>query len=74
MKQQDEFNPEHRHEHAAEQQMAQNTVKEFAGAEDLLRFDSEQTAVPAAIAERLQKSSADFPKPNRSWWKRLFGQ
>ena len=26
------------------------------------------------IADRLQKSSAGFPKPNRSWWQRLFGQ
>ena len=74
MKQQNEFRPEHKQEQAAEQQMAQNTVQEFATTEDLLRFDARQTVVPAAIAERLQKSSADLPKPNRSWWQRLFGQ
>ena len=73
MKQQNEFRPEHKQEQV-EQQLAQNTVREFATTEDLLRFDADQTAVPTAIAERLQKSSADFPKPARSWWKRLFGQ
>lgn len=74
MKQQNEFNSEHRQEHAAEQQMNQNAVREFAGVEDLLRHDAAQTAVPAAIAERLQKSTADFPRPSRSWWRRLFGK
>lgn len=73
MNQQNDFRPEHKQEQL-EQQLAQNTVREFANADDLLRFDSAQTAVPAVIAERLQKSSADLPKPNRSWWKRLFGQ
>jgi hypothetical protein len=74
MKQQNEFDSEHEQEHAAKQETTQNTVREFSTAEDLLRFDAAQTAVPAAIAQRLQKSSADFPKPSRSWWQRLLGQ
>lgn len=72
MKQQNEFEPEHRHEQAAEQQMGQNSVKEFSNTEDLLRYDSGQTAVPAAIAERLKKSTASIPRPPRSWWQRFF--
>lgn len=69
MKQQNEFNSEHEHEHKAEQQQAH----EFSTTEDLLRFDNKQVDVPAAIAERLQKSSADLPRPGRSWWQRFFG-
>ena len=74
MKQQNEFKPEHNKEHAAEQQMNEGTVREFAKADDLLRYESEQIVVPAVIAERLKVSSADFPKPSRSWWKRFFGK
>lgn len=70
MKQQNEFNSEHEHQHKAEQQQAY----EFSTTEDLLRFDTKQVTVPAAIAERLQKSSADLPRPGRSWWRRLFGK
>jgi len=70
MKQQNEFNSEHENQQKAEQQQA----IEFSTTEDLLRFDTKQVDVPAAIAERLQKSSADLPRPGRSWWKRLFGK
>ena len=73
MKQQNKFKSEQQQQqHAAEQQSSQQQAYEFSSAEDLLRFDAEQIAVPAAIAERLQKSSADFPKPARSWWQKLF--
>jgi len=74
MKQQNEFESHEEHEFSARQKAAQNAVQEFATVEDLLRHDAAQTTVPTGIAERLQKSSADCPRPNRSWWKRLFGQ
>lgn len=74
MKQQNEFNSEHQKEHAAEQQMNQGTVQEFTKVEDLIRHDTQRIPLPAAIAERLKVSTADFPKPSRSWWKRFFGK
>jgi hypothetical protein len=72
MKQQKKFDSEQQHEHTAEQQTTQNTAREFSTVEELLRYDAARTPAPAAVAERLQKSSADFPKPARSWWKKLF--
>ncbi len=74
MKQQNEFESHEEHEFSAQQKAAQNTVQEFATVEELLRHDAAQTTVPAGLADRLQKSSADYPRPNRSWWQRLFGQ
>lgn len=74
MKQQNEFKPGQQQQQSAEQQMNQSAVREFATTEDLLRSDAETIVVPAAIAERLKVSSADFPKPSRSWWKRFFGK
>jgi hypothetical protein len=72
MKQHNKFKSQEQQEHVAEQQSVQNTVQDFASVEELLRYDASRTPAPAAIAERLQKSSADFPKPARSWWQRLF--
>jgi hypothetical protein len=72
MKQQKKFNSEEQQEHVSEQQLTQNTAQEFASVEELLRYDASQTQTPAAIAQRLQKSSADLPRPARSWWQRLF--
>lgn len=74
MKQQNEFNSEHQKEHAAEQQTSQSVVREFAKPEDLLRHDTQRIPLPTAIAERLKVSTADFPQPSRSWWKRFFGK
>jgi hypothetical protein len=74
MNQHKKLNSEQQQEHTTQQQTAQNTGQEFSTVEELLRFDAAQTGAPAAVAERLQKSSADFPKPARSWWQRLFGQ
>jgi hypothetical protein len=74
MKQEHEFKPKHEQEQDQQmgQQAEQQQAREFSSAEALLRFDAGQTAVPAAIAERLQKSSANLPKPSRSWWQRFF--
>lgn len=71
MKQHNKLNSEQQHEHL-EQQSTQNAAREFPNVEALLRYDAAHTATPAGIAERLQKSSADFPSPKRSWWQRLF--
>ena len=74
MKQQNEFNSQHEHQHDTGQHLNQNAAQEFATVEELLRHDASQTSVPTGIATRLQKSSAEFPRPNRSWWQKLFGQ
>lgn len=74
MKQQNKFNPQQQQQLPSELHATQNTAQEFATAEDLLRFDTAQVTVPPGIAERLQKSSADLPRPGRSWWQRLFGK
>jgi hypothetical protein len=61
-------------EHVAEQQTQSQAAKEFSTAEELLRFDAAQTAVPPEIAKRLQQSAAHLPPPPpRTWWKNLFG-
>jgi hypothetical protein len=56
-----------------EQQTQQQSPREFANAEEMLRYDAAQTTVPPAIAQRLQKSTGDLPGPKTSWWKRWFG-
>ncbi len=45
---------------------------EFAGVEDLLRHDREQTPPPAALEARVKQSVAAEPPPSRPWWKRWF--
>jgi hypothetical protein len=70
MKQQTKFSQEQQR-HAAEEQ--KQVAREFASAEELLRHDAAQTTVPPEIAIRLQKSSANLPRPKAVWWKRLLG-
>jgi hypothetical protein len=55
---------------AAEHQNQQETPREFATAEEMLRHDALHTPVPPAIAHRLQTSIAKLPPPARSWWQR----
>jgi hypothetical protein len=76
MKQRSKLSPEQAQESAQTKQTGQRqTAREFATAEELLRFDAEQTAVPPELAERVRQSSAELPPPpKRSWWKNLFGQ
>ena len=73
MKQQSKLSQEQQQQHAAEQKTQQPAAREFANAEELLRYDAAHTPVPPAIAQRLQKSTGDLPGPKTSWWKRLFG-
>jgi negative regulator of sigma E activity len=56
-----------------EQSVQQQTALEFDTAEEVLRHDAGQTPVPAAVAERLQKSIENEPRPARSWWRRVLG-
>ncbi|MGO8837085.1 MAG: hypothetical protein ACLQAH_07995 [Limisphaerales bacterium] len=73
MKQESKLNSEQQQQHATGQQTQQSGAREFASAEELLRYDAAHTTVPPGIAERLQKSTGDLPGPRVSWWKRLFG-
>jgi ribosome modulation factor len=72
MKQHTKLTP--KQELIAEQQTQAQTAKEFCNADELLRFDATQTAVPAEIAGRLQKSCPQTLPPARSWWKNLLGR
>ena len=50
-----------------------NSPREFASAEEMLRFDAKQTEVPSGVARRLDDSIQALPPPARSWWRRLLG-
>ena len=54
-----------------QQHTRQQTAREFANVEDMLRHDALHTLVPPAIGFRLQASINQEPKV--SWWQRLFG-
>jgi hypothetical protein len=75
MKQQNKFSTGRQQEQAAESQAAaaQNGPLEFQNAEELLRHDAAQTAVPPEIARRLSQSIAQSPAPRRPWWRKLIG-
>ena len=62
---------QHEQHLAAHTQQHQQAGQEFAGPEELLRFDAAQTPVPPQIAERLKQSVP--PAAPRSWWRNLFG-
>jgi hypothetical protein len=69
------LNQHERQETGLHQQSAQQQAAvEFASAEEMLRHDAGQTPVPSAVAERLQRSVEQEPKPSRSLWQRLFGR
>lgn len=48
----------------------QQTIREFATPEDVLRCDAKQTLVPDRVAHRLSRSLQN--EPSRPWWRRLF--
>ncbi|MGA9452172.1 MAG: hypothetical protein WBW41_12605 [Verrucomicrobiia bacterium] len=75
MKHQSKLNSEQQQSQqvGTEQQTQAQSAREFASAEELLRFDAAHTPVPPNIARRLQKSAADLPAPKTTWWQRLFG-
>ena len=74
MKQQTKLSEEQQQQqHAVEQQTQEQSAREFANAEEMLRYDAAHTTVPPGIAQRLQKSTGGATEPKTSWWKRLFG-
>jgi len=74
MKQQTKLSEEQQSRLAGtEQQAQQPAAREFATAEELLRFDAEHTTVPPAIARRLQQSTGGATAPKTSWWRKFLG-
>jgi hypothetical protein len=61
-------------EQLAAQEKQRLVAREFSSPEELLQHDAAQTAVPPAVADRLAQSLQNEPKPERSWWRRMFGQ
>jgi hypothetical protein len=60
-------------QHAEAHQTQKQAGQEFASAEELLRFDAAQTAVPPQIGEKLKHSAAHLAPPKPNWLKRIFG-
>ena len=58
---------------SATQQTQQDSAREFATPEEMLRHDALHTPVPPAISHRLQESIGKAPPPPQSWWRRLLG-
>lgn len=54
---------------AAHERTKQQAAREFATAEELLRFDAAQTQVPPHIAQKLAESLKREPKSG-GWWRR----
>ena len=67
------LNQREQEEQTPQQQTKAEQGREFATPEELLRFDAAQTPVPSGIEQKLQRSLDAAPKPDRSWWQRLFG-
>ncbi len=73
MKHQHKLSEEQSRQVGTEQQTQPSGAREFASAEELLRYDAKQTPVPPEIARRLKKSTGDLPGLKASWWKRWLG-
>jgi hypothetical protein len=58
----------------SETQTQKSEGREFATAEELLRYDASQTEVPPTVAKRLDDSLQNEPKRTRSVWRRLMGR
>jgi hypothetical protein len=71
MKQQKKFSQEQQHEEI--QHTPSHVGREFASAEEMLRFDASKITVPPEIAQRLQQSACHLPPPRTGWLRRIFG-
>jgi hypothetical protein len=65
------FQQKQREEQTSTSTSESKSEVEFATAEEALRFDAEQNPPPPEIAERLNKSLADEPKHETSFWTKL---
>jgi hypothetical protein len=74
MKRQMKFTgPQQEQQHGEQrEQQTDATAREFATAEEMLRYDAAQTPVPPGIAQRLEKSVGTGPKRASVWWRRFF--
>jgi len=72
MKQETKLSTGQQHEQSSETRTEKTTATQFDNAEQLLRYDAEQTPVPPEIARRLNQSVAESPPPRRPWWRRIF--
>ena len=74
MKQQTKLTGAQSETNATESHTRPSAAREFVNADELLRFDAEQTILPPEIAERLKKSADEPPPPasRTAWWKRFF--
>ena len=73
MKQQTKLSQEQQQQATEHQTQQQPAAREFANAEEMLRYDAAHTPVPPVIAQRLQKSTGELPQPKAAWWKRWLG-
>ena len=73
MKHQSKLSQEQQSRQVGTEQTQSQAAREFASVEEMLRYDAAHTPVPPGIAQRLQKSTGDLPRPKTAWWKRLFG-
>ena len=73
MKQHSKLSQEKQQEQEVNPLVQHQAGQEFAGPEELLRFDASHTEVPLDIASRLKKSTG-AATPARPWWKNLFGK
>lgn len=75
MKHRAKLNSDEQHQQQAHELKAQAAQpREFATAEEVLRYDAAQTSVPTAVADRLEQSTRDLPPPVHPWWRRWFGR
>lgn len=73
MKRQTKLTSQEQGQQVAAEQNQQQTPREFASPEEMLRHDALHTPVPPTIAHRLQQSLNQIPAPSRAWWRRWFG-
>ena len=75
MKQQSKFSTGQEHLAQQQSQSQGEQEKEFANADELLRFDAAHTLLPPEVAQRLARSAAEIPAPaRRPWWKAWLGR
>lgn len=72
MKRQTKLTSQEQQQELSEVKSQQTSAREFGSVEELLRYDAKQTSVPPAVADRLQTSISQTPKPAPSWWQRFF--